>query len=80
MTEHEVCKNCKFNHYPECYGTILSDGSYMKIDDLRVDFACGQKLEEKATNFVSFKNTRYKVFLELENRVEILENKKEEIT
>ena len=41
--EHKVCKDCIWNRYPECYGTIMDNKKYMNIENLRTGFRCGQK-------------------------------------
>jgi len=43
MSENKVCIKCQYNHYPECHGTIDDNGEYIKIDNLRDGFECGQK-------------------------------------
>lgn len=47
----EICKNCQWNNYPNCLGTIEIDGSLMKIDNLRSTFNCGQKDLSIITDF-----------------------------
>ena len=66
MTEHEVCKDCSYNHYPLCYGTIMFDGNYMNIENLREGFECGQK-DKEMTDFSIVKKT------DLELKIDVLE-------
>jgi len=42
--EHKTCKDCKWNEYPLCKGTIMPDGEFMSIENMRPNFKCGQKL------------------------------------
>lgn len=49
--EHKTCKNCKWNEYPICKGTIMDDGNYMNIENLKPNFRCGQKDLLELTNF-----------------------------
>ena len=45
MTEHKICKDCKWNKYPICEGT-LDNGVPVRIDSLRKEFECGQKFRD----------------------------------
>lgn len=69
MTEHKICKGCKYNRYPLCYGTKMYDGEYMNIENLKESFNCGQKDEPELTDF------SIKTKSELELRIEELELK-----
>ena len=69
MSEHKVCKGCIWNHYPECYGTIMDSEKYMKIDKLKPDFECGQKDLDGITDF------SIKTKSDLELRMEEVETK-----
>jgi len=69
MVENKVCKGCKWNHYPECHGTKMFDGSYMRIDNLRPTFNCGQKNDLEMMDFSISKKS------DLEIRIEELESK-----
>ena len=71
MTEHKICKGCFYNHYPECYGTKY-DGNYIKIDNLREGFECGQKNESKMFDLTPKKS-------DLELRMEELEEKTKDL-
>ena len=67
MTEHEVCKGCRWNDYPNCLGTKMFDGVFMNIEKLKSGFQCGQK-ESLTMVDISFKP---KLVLEL--KIEELE-------
>lgn len=73
MTEHKICKGCKWNHYPECHGTIMGSGDYMIIEDRAENFECGKKDELEVTDF------SIKIKSELELRVEELEGRLSEL-
>ena len=70
MVEHEICKGCKWNNYPECYGIIMDNGSYMNIEHLRPEFKCGQKDKDLAFDFSIRTKTKLE---ELEERIDELE-------
>jgi hypothetical protein len=49
MTIRKICKDCQWNHYPECHGTILEDGSFLNIEEGIAPegrFKCGIKSKE----------------------------------
>ena len=73
ITEHKTCEKCQWNHYPECYGTIMIDGNFLNIENLTKGFECGQKDQENLTDFSIIKKS------DLEFRVEELENKVNEL-
>lgn len=76
MVEHKVCKGCQHNHYPECHGTIMDDGKYMNIENLRPSFGCGQKYDSKITDFSIVRKSEIEIRIEeLENKIKILEEK-----
>lgn len=77
MTEHKICKGCKFNNYPECHGTIMDNGSYMNIENLKPMFQCGQKDELELTDFSI--EVKSKVELELEDLQEQINELKGEL-
>lgn len=58
MVEHEVCVGCQYNQYPECYGTKMTDGNYMNIENLSVGFICGQKYKLRLMDFSSKRKTK----------------------
>ena len=58
MTEHELCKDCQWNEYPVCDGTIMWDGLEMNIENLRPIFRCGQKNREIITDLSTIKKTK----------------------
>ena len=74
MTEHKVCKGCRWNKYPECLGTIMMDGIFMNIENLKIGFECGQKEDDKMMDF------SIKPKSDLELRVEALEEKTKDLT
>ena len=76
MTEHEVCKGCRWNNYPICLGTKMFDGNFMNIERMRHGFNCGQKdlLEAKDFSIHVKSETELKIE-ELEARLLELENK-----
>lgn len=51
MSEHKICKGCKYNNYPTCKGTIMNDGNEMNIENLKSGFQCGQKDMDNITDF-----------------------------
>lgn len=63
MTEHKECKECQWNKYPLCEGTVMPTGKFMNIEYLTVGFNCGKK----------FTDHSIKVKSDLELRVEKLE-------
>lgn len=67
--EHKICKGCQYNNYPECYGTIMGNGSYMNIEYLKNGFKCGQKNKLEVDDF------SIKIKSALELKVEELEEK-----
>ena len=71
--ENKICKGCPYNHYPECYGTKMFNGNYIKIDNLREGFECGQKDDPELKDF------SIKIKTPLELRVEELEAKIDEL-
>ena len=76
MREKEICKGCKWNHYPKCHGTILEDGSYPNIDNLRPGFDCGRKDGDTVKDWSIKKKTVLELRIEeLENRIITLEEK-----
>ena len=46
ISEHKTCINCKWNKYPICEGTIMFEGVFMNIENLRTNFKCGVKDKE----------------------------------
>ena len=73
----EICVGCQWNHYPECYGTILEDGSYLNIEkgiDVRV-FECGVKFRDTPINMSIKPKTLEERIIEIEEKVLILEEK-----
>ena len=76
MTENKICKECPYNHYPECYGTKMDGGNYMKIDALKEGFECGQKDEPELFDFSIKRKTEAELKIEeLEARLEAVEEK-----
>ncbi len=75
MTEHKVCIGCSWNHYPECYGTINGDGSYMRIDALRIGFECGAKDFREVMDFTQTRNPLEIQIEKLEARINQLESR-----
>ena len=73
MTEHKICKVCKWNKYPLCEGTKMFDGEFMNIEKLKPGFKCGQK------DLPDVKDFSIKTKTELELKVEMLENKINEL-
>ena len=71
--EHKICIGCQWNRYPECYGTIMGDGNYMNIENLKEGFECGQKDDIEVTDF------SIKIKSDLELRVEVLEEKTKDL-
>lgn len=77
MSEHKICKDCKFNHYPECHGIKMDDGNYMNIENLKPGFRCGQKNEDKLFDFSIKKKSELELKIEaLEERINELEGVK----
>ena len=74
MGEHKVCKGCGWNKYPLCEGTIISNGEFLNIENLKPGFECGQKDELKINDF------SIKIKPELELRIEALEEKTKDLT
>ncbi len=74
MTEHELCKGCKWNNYPICDGSIF-DNVKMDISNLDDDFKCGQKYEDLVDDQPAFQDTQKIRIEELEARILELENK-----
>jgi len=75
MTEIKICKGCKWNHYPECWGTIENNGDYMDISDLLEIFECGVKDRNNAKDHSIVKKTALELKLEdLEARLKVLED------
>lgn len=66
MTEHKVCKGCRWNEYPICKGTKMEYG-YINIENRKPGFQCGQKDDSNMRDF------SIKIKSELELRVEVLE-------
>lgn len=76
MPEHKVCKECYWNDYPHCLGTIMEDGSYMNIENLKPGFNCGQKELLIPADFTIRKKSDLELKIdELESRIEELESK-----
>lgn len=76
MTEHEICKGCRWNSYPECLGTKMFTGEFMKIDNLKSGFRCGQKDESKAMDFsIKIKSDLELIIEDLKARIIELEGK-----
>lgn len=73
MSENIVCKECLWNNYPECLGSLF-DGIPMKIDELPEGFMCGQKDNIIAYNQLTNKSLEEKID-ELESRMIIVEAK-----
>ena len=67
----ELCKGCKWNNYPYCNGSKDFDGNFMRIDNLRPIFMCGQKDNNIVYDFSIIEKTKLEL---LEERIEILEN------
>ena len=78
MTEHKICKDCKWNEYPLCKGTIMPNGEYMNIENIKPIFKCGQK-EELELNDMSIerKSDLDLKIEELETRINELEKVEE---
>ena len=76
MTEHEICKGCRWNDYPNCLGTKMFDGEFMNIENLKPGFSCGKKdeLEMKDFSFKPKSESELKME-ELEARILELEEK-----
>ena len=76
MTEiingHKTCKECQYNSYPICTGTIMKNKSNMNIENLKPNFKCGQKDQIEITDFSIFK-TQDEEITELKSRIEVLE-------
>ena len=72
MSENIVCKECKWNKYPECLGSLIN-GIPMAIDELSKGFTCGQKDKDVAYNQILYKNP-------IETMQEEIINLKERIT
>lgn len=68
MTEHKICKGCKWNKYPFCSGTKMID-EFMRIDNLKEYFVCGRKDLDNVGILGIVKKS------DLELRVEVLESK-----
>jgi len=76
MTEHEICKGCRWNKYPVCEGMKMFDGNYMTIENLRKEFQCGQKDSSMMVDFSIKQKTADQLKIEeLEARLAILEQK-----
>ena len=74
--ENKMCKGCRWNHYPDCYGTKMFSGNYMKIDALKEGFECGQKDDLELTDFSIVKKSELELKIEeLEAKIRILEGK-----
>ena len=74
--ENDVCKGCVHNHFPECWGTKMFDGTYMRIDKLKNGFKCGQKDELLTVDFsIKPKTAEQLKIEELEARINQLEAK-----
>lgn len=78
MTKNKICENCQYDHYPLCYGTIMENGLYMNIENIRAGFECGQKdiLELKDFSIKIKSDLELKVD-ELEEKIRVLEEVKE---
>jgi len=78
MTEHKICKDCKWNNYPECKGTIVGNGTFMNIENLKEGFQCGQKDDDIPMDFSIKKKSEFELLkekvLELEQEIEVLKN------
>ena len=74
MGEHKVCKDCNWNKYPLCEGTIISNGEFMNIENLKPGFECGQKNDPNPFDFSIKKKSS------LELRIEVLEEKTKDLT
>ena len=75
MAEKKICKECRWNNYPECEGTINVDGSKMRIDKLRPIFNCGQKDLSILTDFSQEKDANEQEISDLKARITQLELK-----
>ena len=75
MTEHEVCKGCKWNNYPVCNGIIMFDGNPMNIEKLRPTFQCERKDLDNIDDFsIKPKSPLELKIEELEARIRALES------
>jgi len=77
--ENKICIKCKWNHSPFCYATKI-DGAFMRNDNLKPTFTCGQKESDIVSEFwVLVKNPNVKTvddeLIELKERLTELESK-----
>jgi len=73
MSENKICKDCQYNNYPTCSGTIMYGGEEMNIENLRDGFSCGQKDLGKITDFSIIKKSALEEKIEdLQNQINIL--------
>ena len=73
MTEHEICKGCQWNKYPECLGTKMFTGEFMNIENIRPGFECGKKDRLESTDLsIEIKNPLELKIEELEARIDEL--------
>ena len=76
MSEHKVCKDCRWNKYPSCLGFKMFSGEFMNIENLRPTFNCGQKDNIELTDFSIVKKSELELRVEeLEQKIAILEEK-----
>ena len=68
MTEHKICKGCRWNKYPLCEGTVMNNGKFMNIENLEKGFECGQKDNLEVSDLIPKKT-------ELELRIDALEER-----
>ena len=76
---NEICKDCKWNKYPNCLGTILEDGSYLNIEsgiEKEGLFECGVKYKDTPMDFSIIPKTLEERVKELEEKVNTLEANK----
>lgn len=75
MTEHKICKGCKWNNYPTCKGSIMFNGSEMNIENLKPSFKCGHKDKLEVTDFSIKKKSALELKIEeLEAKIKKLED------
>ena len=74
MSEKEICKECKWNEFPYCKGTI-EDNIKMRIDFLRPNFECGVKGRLEPRVIVSTSEIEQEIS-DLKARITELETKK----
>lgn len=76
MVVNIVCIGCQHNNYPTCKGTIMENGNEMNIENIRVDFICGQKSKSVVTDHsIKRKNTEEVIIDGILSRLDIVESK-----